>query len=56
MLSEKRALAVNEYIVNKGIESDRIKAVGFGATQNVASNENDAGRALNRRIDFVPIN
>ena len=56
MLSEKRALAVKEYIVNKGIESDRIKAVGFGATQNVASNENDAGRALNRRIDFVPIN
>lgn len=56
MLSEKRALAVKEYIVNKGIESDRIKAVGFGATQNVASNESDAGRALNRRIDFVPIN
>jgi hypothetical protein len=56
MLSEKRALAVKEYIVNKGIESDRIKAVGFGATQNVASNETDAGRALNRRIDFVPIN
>ena len=56
MLSEKRALAVKEYIVNKGIESERLKAVGFGATQNVASNESDAGRALNRRIDFVPIN
>ena len=56
MLSEKRALAVKEYIVNKGIESERLKAVGFGATQNVASNENEAGRALNRRIEFVPIN
>ena len=56
MLSEKRALAVKEYMVNKGIEPERLRTVGFGATQNVASNENDAGRALNRRIDFVPIN
>jgi OOP family OmpA-OmpF porin len=56
MLSEKRALAIKAYMVNKGIESERLTAVGFGATQNVASNENDAGRALNRRIDFVPIN
>ena len=55
MLSEKRALAVKEYMVNTGIESERLKTVGFGATQNVASNENDAGRSLNRRIDFVPI-
>ena len=55
MLSEKRALAVKEYMVRNGIESERLKAVGFGATQNVASNESDAGRALNRRIDFVPV-
>ena len=56
MLSEKRARAVKEYMVSKGIESDRVKAVGFGATRNVASNENETGRALNRRIDFVPTN
>ena len=56
MLSEKRALAVKEYIVHKGIEPERLKAVGFGATQNIASNEKAAGRALNRRIDFVPLN
>ena len=55
MLSEKRALAVKAYLVSKGIESERLKAVGFGATRSVASNENEAGRALNRRIDFVPI-
>ncbi len=54
-MSEKRALAVKEYMVNTGIESERLKTVGFGATKNVASNENDAGRSLNRRIDFVPI-
>ena len=55
MLSDKRALAVKAYLVGKGIESERLKAVGFGATRNVASNENESGRALNRRIDFVPI-
>ena len=56
MLSEKRALAVKKYMVNKGMESERLKAVGFGATRNAASNENDTGRALNRRIEFVPVN
>jgi outer membrane protein OmpA-like peptidoglycan-associated protein len=56
MLSEKRAHAVKGFLVSKGIEPQRLKAVGFGATQNIASNENDADRALNRRIDFVPIN
>ena len=56
MLSKKRALAVKDYLVGKGIDSERIRAVGFGATRNVASNKNESGRALNRRIDFVPIN
>jgi len=56
MLSEKRALAVKESMVGKGVDPQRLKAVGYGATKNVASNDNDAGRALNRRIDFVPIN
>jgi len=55
MLSEKRSQAVKEYMISKGIAFDRLKAVGFGASRNVASNENEAGRALNRRIDFVPI-
>jgi len=56
MLSEKRARAVKGFLVSKGIEPQRLKAVGFGATKNVASNENDAGRALNRRVGFVPLN
>jgi len=56
MLSEKRALAVKEFMVAKGVEPARLAAVGFGATRNVASNENNTGRALNRRIDFVPLN
>ncbi|MGB5745836.1 MAG: OmpA family protein [Desulfobacterales bacterium] len=56
MLSEKRALAVKQSMVDKGVDPQRLKAVGYGATRNIASNENDAGRALNRRIDFAPIN
>ena len=55
ILSEKRAQTVKEHMISKGIASDRLKAVGFGASRNVAPNENEAGRALNRRIDFVPI-
>lgn len=56
MLSEKRARAVKGFLVSKGIEPQRLKAVGFGATKNITSNENDAGRALNRRVGFVPLN
>ncbi len=56
MLSEKRARAVKEFLVSKGIEPQRLKAVGYGATKNITSNENDAGRALNRKAGFVPLN
>jgi OOP family OmpA-OmpF porin len=49
-------MAVKIFMANKGVEPERLKVVGFGATRNVASNENDTGRALNRRIDFVPTN
>jgi outer membrane protein OmpA-like peptidoglycan-associated protein len=56
MLSEKRARAVKESMVGQGIDPRRLEAVGYGATKNVAANGNDASRALNRRIDFVPVN
>jgi OOP family OmpA-OmpF porin len=56
MLSENRARAVKESMVGKGVDPQRLKAVGYGPTKNVASNENDASRSLNRRIDFVPLN
>ena len=55
MLSESRAQAVKELMAGKGIDPQRLKAVGYGTGKNVASNDNKAGRALNRRIDFVPI-
>jgi OOP family OmpA-OmpF porin len=52
-LSEKRAQAVADYLVRAGLPATRFSAVGYGATQPVASNDTDQGKAQNRRIDFV---
>lgn len=51
-LSYKRVMACKEYIVNKGIAEDRIVAVGFGPDRPVASNETEAGRIQNRRVEM----
>lgn len=52
-LSQRRAQNAKNYLTEKGIESERITAMGYGSDRNKASNENPAGRALNRRIDFM---
>ena len=52
-LSEKRAQAVAEYLVQAGLPNTRLKAVGYGSTQPVAPNDTEEGKAKNRRIDFV---
>jgi OOP family OmpA-OmpF porin len=52
-LSEKRAQAVADYLVKAGLPANRFSAVGYGATQPIAGNETDQGKAQNRRIDFV---
>jgi outer membrane protein OmpA-like peptidoglycan-associated protein len=54
-LSEKRAGTVKNYFVEKGIEKDRLFPKGFGFTINRASNKNETGRALNRRVEISPI-
>ncbi|MGB2869527.1 MAG: OmpA family protein [Bacteroidota bacterium] len=51
-LSLKRAQAVRLWLVKKGIASNRMKAVGKGENEPVASNDTEAGRAENRRIEF----
>jgi OOP family OmpA-OmpF porin len=51
-LSLKRAQAVKNWLVKKGIASNRMRTVGRGLNEPVASNETDAGRAENRRIEF----
>lgn len=51
-LSEKRAQAVKDFLVKKGIPSHRIEAIGFGEDEPVADNTTDAGRAANRRVQI----
>lgn len=51
-LSEQRANAVRQYLVDKGVPAARISARGYGAEQPVASNATDAGRAQNRRVEL----
>jgi OOP family OmpA-OmpF porin len=55
ILSQRRAQHAKNYLIGKGIEAERILAVGYGTAGNKASNANSAGRALNRRIDFMVI-
>lgn len=52
-LSQHRAQAVRDYLVTRGIASDRISAQGFGSTHSVADNGTTEGRANNRRVEIV---
>jgi outer membrane protein OmpA-like peptidoglycan-associated protein len=52
-LSEQRADAVRDYLVQQGITCDVITASGFGKSEPVASNETPEGRQQNRRVELV---
>jgi len=52
-LSEKRAQAVRNYLVSKGVPEDRITASGKGESEPVATNKTVAGRQANRRVELV---
>lgn len=56
-LSERRARAVADYLSTRGVQSARIETRGFGSTQPVATNDTEAGRAENRRVEIriVPV-
>jgi outer membrane protein OmpA-like peptidoglycan-associated protein len=51
-LSEGRAKAVVDYLVNKGVRSDRLKFAGYGESKPIKTNDTKEGRQLNRRTEF----
>jgi len=51
-LSERRARSVVKYLIGKGIDSNRLQAVGFGESRPIATNDTPEGRAKNRRTEF----
>ncbi|WP_198305671.1 OmpA family protein [Arcobacter vandammei] len=54
-LSERRAASVVKALNGLGVEKDRLKAVGYGKSKPVASNETAEGRAENRRVQAVMV-
>jgi OOP family OmpA-OmpF porin len=51
-LSQRRAESVKAYLVRKGVAADRLDAKGYGPDSPVATNDTDAGRAKNRRVEL----
>jgi lipid-binding SYLF domain-containing protein len=54
-LSQQRADAVKNWLVNNGVDQSRVRAKGFGESRPVASNASENGRADNRRVEIVRI-
>ncbi len=52
-LSDRRAASARTYLVSQGVDGTRIRTSGRGEAEPVASNETDAGRALNRRVEVA---
>lgn len=55
LLSQARAQAVMDYLVEKGIEDERLFPVGYGDAFPIASNETEEGRSQNRRLEIITI-
>ena len=54
-LSQRRADAVKEYLMEHGISEEILVAIGYGETRPVDTNDTAEGRAKNRRIEFFII-
>ncbi len=52
-LSQRRAESVRTYLIGKGVAGDRMVPQGYGETVPIADNRTSAGRAQNRRVEFV---
>lgn len=55
-LSQKRADAVASAIIQRGIEAQRVRALGYGEEYPVAGNDNAGSRQLNRRVEIIVAN
>lgn len=55
ILSEDRARAVKNYLVEKGINENRIEEKGFGGKKPIAPNDTEANKRKNRRVEFTII-
>lgn len=51
-LSDARAHSVERWLTQRGVEAERLEAHGYGQDRPIASNNDDAGRARNRRVEF----
>ena len=52
-LSQRRAKAVVQFLIKKGIKKDRLLFEGFGSGQPISPNNTKEGRQMNRRVEFV---
>lgn len=53
-LSQRRAEAVRDYLISKGIDANRLTAKGYGEANPVAENDTAEGRFKNRRVELMP--
>ncbi|MGI0118075.1 OmpA family protein [Zooshikella sp. RANM57] len=51
-LSQRRAEAVRNFLVSRGVNSSNLSAVGYGEEKPITSNSTEAGRAMNRRVEL----
>jgi outer membrane protein OmpA-like peptidoglycan-associated protein len=52
-LSERRAASARNFLISQGVQSHRVRTMGMGLTEPVASNDSEAGRAQNRRVEVA---
>lgn len=55
-LANRRALTVANYLINNGIDQNRLRPVGYGELFPIANNEHPYGRSLNRRVEIKWLN